>query len=174
MERKLPGKSFRKYGYTSRGCPHAEVKKKTKNKRNKNRLLVVVYNAWGFLWWDFVFSICQRKQYMTWSRSESAISRYVCFGGKRSNGTDSSITFLFLVVRISLLVATLCFGVIYLTTNNYTFTKRTSSPVPWFWKIGTRQILPSLPRQERYFSFSKWMLRQICRSFTVLRNLWPF
>jgi len=27
---------------------HAEVKKKTK--QNKTRLLVVVYNAWGFLW----------------------------------------------------------------------------------------------------------------------------
>ena len=30
MERKLPGKSFRKYGYTSRGCPHAQVKRKQK------------------------------------------------------------------------------------------------------------------------------------------------
>lgn len=77
-----------------------------------------------------------------------AISRHVCFGGKRTNATDSSITFLSLVVKISSLLATLCFGVIYLVTNNHTFTNRTSSPVPWFWKIGTRQILPSLPRQD--------------------------
>lgn len=46
------------------------------------------------------------------------VSRHVCFGGKRSNGTDSSITFLPLVVKISLLLATFCFGVIYLVTNN--------------------------------------------------------
>lgn len=77
-----------------------------------------------------------------------AISRHVCFGGKRTNATDSSITFLSLVVKISSLLATLCFGVIYVVTNNHTFTNRTSSPVPWFWKIGTRQILPSLPRQD--------------------------
>ena len=171
MEWKLPGKSFRKYGYTSQGCPHAEVKKKkqAKQKPVASRGL----HAWGFLWWDF-FQFANENN--TWHSPvlSHAISRYVCFGGKRSNGTDSSITFLFLVVKISLLVATLCFGVIYLTTNNYTFTKRTSSPVPWFWKIGTRQILPSLPWQERDLLFSKWLLRQICRSFTVLRNLWPF
>ena len=157
---------------------HAEVKK---TKQDKNRLLVVVHNAWAFLWSDFVFSICQ-LQFKSHQRKQShhgpalshAISRHVCFGGKRSNGTYSSITFLSLVVKISLLLGTLCFGVIYLVPNNYTFTKSTSSAVPRFWKIGTRQILPSLPRQERYFSFSKWMLRQICRSFTVLRNLQPF
>ena len=33
MERKLPGKSFPKYGYTSRGCPHTEVKKKKQAKQ---------------------------------------------------------------------------------------------------------------------------------------------
>ena len=37
MEGKLPGKSFRKYGYTSRGCPHAEVKKKNKKKQAKQK-----------------------------------------------------------------------------------------------------------------------------------------
>ena len=119
---------------------HAEVKK---TKQDKNRLLVVVHNAWAFLWSDFVVVVVvfffQCANFNLRATNENshimvplrhAISRHVCFGGKRSNGTYSSITFLSLVVKISLLLGTLCFGVIYLVPNNYTFTKSTSSAVP--------------------------------------------
>ena len=111
---------------------------KNKTKQNKARQKPVVsrgLQCLGFPLVRFCFFSCQ-LQLNSRQRRQShhgPVSRHVCFGGKRSNGTDSSITFLPLVVKISLLLATFCFGVIYLVTNNIPSRiglLPTSSPVP--------------------------------------------